>query len=56
MVSRSELARRLEIDRITIWRWEVEGLIPAATRINPTLSGYTPAAVAAITAYAEAAR
>lgn len=56
MVTRSELARAIGVDRATLWRWEASGLIPAAERINQTRSGYSPEAVAAIRAYAGAAQ
>jgi len=52
MVTSSELARVIGIGRVTLWRWEVDGLIPAATRINQTRSGYLPDAVLAIEAFA----
>jgi hypothetical protein len=56
MVTRSQLARDIGVDRATLWRWEASGQIPAAERINQTRSGYTPEAVVAIRAYAEMAR
>ena len=56
MISRSELARRAGVDRITLWRWERDGLIPTPIRTSPRRVAYPAAAVAAIVAFAEAAR
>lgn len=53
---RSDLARELGIGRVTLWRYERDGAIPAPERINRTCVEYTPEAVAAIRAYVEAAR
>lgn len=55
-MSRSDLARELGIGRVTLWRYERDGVIPAPERITRTSVDYTPAAVAAIRAYVEAAQ
>jgi DNA-binding XRE family transcriptional regulator len=43
-VTRSELADALGVSRITIWRLERDGRIPAGIRVNPTRTEFTPAA------------
>jgi DNA-binding XRE family transcriptional regulator len=43
-VTRSELADSLGVSRITLWRLERDGRIPAGTRVNPTRTEFTPAA------------
>lgn len=47
-LSRSELADALGINRITLWRLERAGKIPAGVRVNPTRTEFTPAAQMAI--------
>lgn len=42
-LSRSELADRLGVSRITLWRHARAGRIPAGTRVNPTRTEFTPA-------------
>lgn len=42
-MTRSELARVLDVDRTTLWNWEQAGLIPAPVRVTPTRSVYSPA-------------
>jgi len=43
-LTRSELADSLGVHRITLWRLERAGRIPAGTRVNPTRTEFTPAA------------
>jgi DNA-binding XRE family transcriptional regulator len=47
-LTRSELADSLGVSRITLWRLERDGRIPAGTRVNPTRTEFTPAAQMAI--------
>jgi DNA-binding XRE family transcriptional regulator len=47
-LSRSELADALGVNRITLWRLERAGKIPAGVRVNPTRTEFTPAAQMAI--------
>lgn len=47
-LTRSELADRLGVNRVTIWRLERAGRIPAGIRVNPTRTEFTPAAQMAI--------
>ncbi|WP_425337336.1 helix-turn-helix transcriptional regulator [Hyphomicrobium denitrificans] len=56
MLSRSDLARELGVGRVTLWRWQREGVIPAPERISRTQVAYCPEAVAAIRVFAEAAQ
>jgi len=55
-MTRSELARVLEVDRTTLWNWEQAGLIPAPVRVSGNRSVYTPAAQMLIAAQVEASR
>jgi predicted site-specific integrase-resolvase len=43
-LSRSELARALDISRVTLLRYERQGLIPAADRVAPNRSIFWPEA------------
>lgn len=43
-LTRSELADRLGVSRVTIWRLERAGRIPAGIRVNRTRTEFTPAA------------
>jgi DNA-binding XRE family transcriptional regulator len=47
-LTRSELADSLGVSRITLWRLERDGRIPAGIRVNPTRTEFTPAAQMAI--------
>jgi DNA-binding XRE family transcriptional regulator len=47
-LTRSELANALGVSRVTIWRLERDGRIPAGIRVNPTRTEFTPAAQMAI--------
>ena len=47
-LTRSELADRLGVSRVTIWRLERAGRVPAGIRVNPTRTEFTPAAQMAI--------
>jgi transcriptional regulator with XRE-family HTH domain len=47
-LSRSELADALGVNRITLWRLERAGKIPAGVRVNATRTEFTPAAQMAI--------
>lgn len=53
-VSRSELARALDISRVSLLRYERKGLIPAAERIAHNRSIYSPEAQMAAAALVEA--
>ena len=55
-INRSELARAIGVDRITVWAWERAGKIPAARRVSGKRSEYSPADQLAIRAYAGAMR
>lgn len=55
-VTRSELARRLGVDRTTLWAWQQAGKIPAPVRVSPTRSEFDPAAQMLIAAQVEASR
>jgi prophage regulatory protein len=35
-----ELAERLGVSRVTLWRWEREGRLPAKRRIGPNVVGW----------------
>jgi len=54
MLTRSALAREVGVDRVTLWRWESAGLIPTAERPNCRRAVFSPAAVAAVRAFAGA--
>jgi DNA-binding XRE family transcriptional regulator len=43
-LTRSELADALGVSRVTIWRLERAGRIPAGIRVNLTRTEFTPAA------------
>ena len=47
-LTRSELAGALGVSRITLWRLERAGRIPAGVRVNPTRTEFAPAAQMAI--------
>jgi DNA-binding transcriptional regulator LsrR (DeoR family) len=47
-LSRSELADSLGVSRITLWRLERAGRIPAGVRVSPNRTEFTPAAQMAI--------
>ena len=36
----NELARRLGISRVTLWRWERQGLIPPKLKLGPNTVGW----------------
>jgi DNA-binding transcriptional MerR regulator len=55
-ITRSELARALDVDRTTLWNWEQAGLIPAPERVSGNRSIYSPAAQMTIAARVEASR
>lgn len=43
-LSRSELADAIGVGRVTIWRAERAGRIPAGVRVSPNRTEFTPAA------------
>ncbi|WP_324806365.1 hypothetical protein SH584_08755 [Sphingomonas sp. LY29] len=43
-LSRTELAAELGIGRVTIWRAERAGRVPAGIRVSPNRTEFTPAA------------
>jgi DNA-binding transcriptional MerR regulator len=53
-VSRSELARALDIGRVTLMRWEQAGLIPPAERVSGNRSMFSPIAQRRVAALVEA--
>lgn len=55
-VSRSELARALGVDRVTLWDWECEGRIPAGVRVSGNRTEFGIAAQMAAASIVEAAR
>lgn len=40
VVRPGELAGRLGVSRVTLWRWEREGRLPAKRRIGPNVVGW----------------
>jgi DNA-binding XRE family transcriptional regulator len=42
-LTRSELADALGVSRVTIWRLERDGRIPAGVRVSPSRTIFTPA-------------
>lgn len=54
--TRAELARELSIGRVSLWRWEKAGVIPAAMPVSANRSIYPPAAQLAIRNFVEAQR
>lgn len=36
----NELAERLGISRVTLWRWERQGLVPRKRRLGPNTVGW----------------
>ena len=55
MLTRSALARDIGVDRVTLWRWEAAGFIPAPIYRNSRRALFTPAAASAVRAFARAA-
>ncbi len=39
LLRRSECARRAGVHRVTWFRWERQGLVPAARRVSPKIAG-----------------
>jgi prophage regulatory protein len=35
-----ELAAKLGVSRVTLWRWERQGLLPGKTQIGPNIVGW----------------
>lgn len=35
-----ELCERLEVSRVTIWRWERKGLLPPSRKLGPNVVGW----------------
>lgn len=54
--TRTQLARELGVGRVSLWRYEQAGVIPAATPVTPNRSIYSPVAEAAIRNFVEAQR
>ena len=54
MKTRSALARDIGVGRVTLWRWERAGYIPSPQPVNSRRSCYSPAAIDAIRAFAQA--
>ncbi len=40
IIRANELAERLGVSRVTIWRWERAGLIPKKVGVGPNVSGW----------------
>lgn len=40
IIRASELADRLGISRVTLWRWERNGLLPPKRRVGPNVVGW----------------
>jgi transcriptional regulator with XRE-family HTH domain len=55
-LSRSELARALQVDRVTILRMERDGRIPAGVRVSGNRTEFGIAAQMAATSIVEASR
>jgi hypothetical protein len=51
-MTRSELARHVGVDRVTIWNWERAGMLPSGRRISASRTIFGPASVAAAEALA----
>jgi hypothetical protein len=54
--TRAELARELQIGRVSLWRWEKAGAIPAATPVSGNRSIYPPETARAIRKFVESQR
>ena len=55
-MSRSELARALRVDRVTLWDWERDGRIPAGVRVSGNRTEFSIAAQMAAASIVEARR
>lgn len=53
-LSRSELARKLNVSRISLLRYEQQGLLPAPQRVAPNRSLFSPEAQILAAALVEA--
>lgn len=53
-ITRTELAERLGVSRVTLWAWERAKLIPAAERINGRRVEFSAASTMVAAAVAEA--
>lgn len=40
ILRRKELAQRLAISEVTVWRWERRGLLPPKRKIGPNVRGW----------------
>lgn len=40
IIRAKELAERLSISRVTVWRWARSGLLPAKRKLGPHVSGW----------------
>ncbi len=38
----NDLAKQLDVTKVTIWRWRKEGRLPPATAISPRVVGWKP--------------
>ncbi len=50
IIRAKELAEQLSVSRVTIWRWEREGLLPRKRRIGPNVVGWDSAQIRAFLA------
>lgn len=55
-MTRTDLARHINVTRQTVYNWERSGAIPAAVRVNARRTIFGPAAIAAAELLAEAGR
>ena len=53
-ITRSELAERLGVSRVTLWNWERAKLIPAPERVNGRRVEFSAASALVAAAVAEA--
>ncbi len=45
IIRAAELAERLGISRVTLWRWERDGRIPKKVVVGPNVSGWVEAKI-----------
>ncbi|WP_181337534.1 hypothetical protein [Hyphomicrobium methylovorum] len=55
-MNRSQLARHIGVDRVTIYNWERAGMLPAGERISPRRTIFSPAAIIAAETLMQGAR
>jgi len=53
-MTRSELARDVRVNRVTLWKWERAGLIPAPRRVSRNRAEFSSSAILMARSLAEA--